>query len=175
MAKRTSTEATETIAAPKKTEFKKAVKAYLAHKEKTSDEAKGIVNSVEHVHAGVFKTIARLDNMDAVKRGEWLFHFDIEREFYDWLKAEPSLGLSDRAAGGDDAKSNEDEVDLRPRHLKQPGASVTSDAPPRGSASVTQLSPPKRGVKEAADAAEKEKNLSNVGRGPVTPDPNSKH
>lgn len=173
MAKHTSTEATETIAAPKKTEFKKAVKAYLAHKEKTSDEAKGIVNSVEHVHAGVFKTIARLDNMDAVKRGEWLFHFDVAREFYDWLKAEPSLGLTDRPA--DREAASDDDKDFRPTHLKQPGASVTSDAPPRGSASVTQLAPTKRGVKEAADAAEKEKNLSNVGRGPVTPDPNSKH
>lgn len=174
MAKRTSTEATETIAAPKKTEFKKAVKAYLAHKEKTSDEAKGIVNSVEHVHAGVFKTIARLDNMDAVKRGEWLFHFDIAREFYDWLKAEPSLDLPDRPAPDKKAQGDGDEPDLRPTFLKQPSASVTSaDEPPRGSASVTQLAPGKRGVKEAADAAEK--NLSNVGRGPLTPDPSSKH
>jgi hypothetical protein len=163
MVRKTSTTAEATVAAPKKTEFKNAVKAFVAKKKKTTEEINAIISSVENVHAGVFKTVARLDAMDPAKRAEWLFHFDIAREFYDWLKAEPSLGLPDRP-NPDQQASSDDDKDFRPGFLKQPGASA---------ATVTELDPKRRSVKDAADAAES--NLSKVGRGKTDPDPNTKH
>lgn len=165
MVRKTSTTAEATVAAPKKTEFKSAVKAFHVKKKKTTEEINAIISSVENVHAGVFKTVARLDAMEPAKRAEWLFHFDIAREFYDWLKAEPSLGLSDRPSP-DQKASSDDDKDFRPTFLKQPGASAAPAEP----ATVTQLNPAKRNLKDAADAAEK--NLSEVGRG--KPDP-TKH
>lgn len=160
MVRKTSTTAEATVAAPKKTEFKSAVKAFHAKKKKTTEEINAIISSVENVHAGVFKTVARLDAMDPAKRAEWLFHFDIAREFYDWLKAEPSLGLPDRP-NPDQQASSDDDKDFRPGFLKQPGASAATES------TVTQLDPARRSVKDAADAAED--NLSKVGRGKSDP------
>lgn len=154
---KSSTTATGSSTAPKKTEFKNAVKAFVAKKKKTAEEINAIITSVENVHAGVFKTVARLDAMDPVKRAEWLFHFDVAREFYDWLNAEPSLGLADRPDGDGVKTKSDDDKDFRPTFLKQPGASAAEPS------TVTQLGPARRGVSEAADAAES--NLSKVGRG----------
>lgn len=92
----------------------------------------------DNLHAGAFGWMMKLRKMDPVKRNEWLFHFELycEREQF----AREDL-LSDRGghdggseeepeappAGGASA-SSEDEKDLRPRHLRQPGASAAEDA-----------------------------------------------
>lgn len=168
---RSSTTATSTGTAPKKGEFVQLVKKVKASKTKSSEETKSqseMIAAVEHAHPGVTQSIVKLDKMDPVKRAEWLFQFDVCREYMEWEKSEPSLGLSDRP-GGDDVKTKprDDDRDFRPAYLKQPGASAAPAEPP---STVTQLNPAKRNVKDAADAAEK--NLSEVGRG--KPDP-TKH
>ncbi len=115
-----------------------------------NNKAELIRNAVDsdNLHSGAFSWIMKLRKMDPVKRNEFLFHFDVycEREKF----AREDL-LPDRAEAGAAAAGGDDDEDLRPRHLKQPGASVTS--------AVDQI---------------KEDALSKVGRGPE-PKPSTSH
>lgn len=91
------------------------------------------------LHKGAFGWARKMDKMDPVKRGEWLFHFDTMRKYSAWDV--PDM-LPDRQAGGDAAEYETEEQqaaepetehdngasrlaglgdnvqDLRPRHLR---------------------------------------------------------
>lgn len=174
MARPTSTAAT-TSNAPKKTAFRDLIKKLRASKRKAADEGKSqteMIQACENAHPGVSQKIAALDKMDAVARDEWLFQFDVARDHMEWEKRTPSLGLV-RGETGDDEQSDEtqasadSEPDLRPKFLRQPGASVEA------AENVTKLHPDRKSVKDAADAAEAA--LSQVGRGPTKTDPKTQH
>lgn len=104
----------------------------------------------DNLHAGAFAWAMKLRRMDPVKRNEWLFNFELycEREKF----AREDL-LTDRKvdANGVARGTDEDgEPDLRPSHLRQPGASATDTA-------VNQI---------------KDEALSRVGRGNPPAKPN---
>ena len=104
-----------------------------------------ISDSVEndHLHKGAFGWWRKLDDMDALKRNEWLFHFDLyrERSHERWNaapdmmpdRAEPESEIdegeradlsSDQSAPTPGAEENRD---LRPRHMRQPDAGTPAD------------------------------------------------
>jgi hypothetical protein len=129
--------------------------AKVANASKTASDAnqrKGelIQTAVDNdkLHKTAFAWLMKLRKMDPVAREELRFHFEVycERE---WGKNQDLL----RTTGEQPEETSEADEDLRPRHLRQPGASA---AAPTSSASAR--------VRELADKAEA--NLSQVGRGP---------
>lgn len=139
--------------------YKKLVEAVVAAnstmekgRKNKSELIRDAVDS-DNLHAGAFSTMMKLRKMDPVKRNEFLFHFELycEREGFARADLLPDRGgaqhdpspEAERAMGGGGPKAAGDE-DLRPRHLRQPGASVVT-----------------------AVEAIKEDALSKVGRGPV--------
>jgi hypothetical protein len=86
-----------------------------------------IANAVENkkLHKGAFAWVMKLRKMDPVKRNEYLFHFDVMCGYEKFAREDL---FEDRKAPDDDGDDIPDppEEDLRPRHLRQPGASVTS-------------------------------------------------
>ena len=84
-----------------------------------------IANAVENkkLHKGAFAWVMRLRKMDPVKRNEFLFHFDV---YCDYEKFAREDLLPDRAEPEPEAEVDDDAKDLRPRHLRQPGASVVN-------------------------------------------------
>lgn len=101
-----------------------------------------IADAVEnkHLHKGAFAAAMKLRKMDPVQRAEWLFHFDTYCDYENFTREDL---FPDRETGDGD-----EDRDLRPRHLRQPGASVDTSA--------------------ATSAVEQIKNdaLAKVGRGP---------
>lgn len=87
----------------------------------------------KHCHPGALRMIRTLKKIKkATKRDEHLFHLLAYLKHRGWDKVndlfedrQASLGT----AGADDAAETEEERDLRPRHMRQPGASA-SDADP---------------------------------------------
>lgn len=119
---------------------------------KTARERKGelIADAVENdkLHKGAYAVFNKLERMDPVTRESFRFHLEVYCERA-WGPNKDLL----RTTGEQPAETPEADKDLRPRHLRQPGASA---AAPTSSASAR--------VRELADKAEA--NLSLVGRGP---------
>jgi hypothetical protein len=83
----------------------------------------------DNLHAGAFRQTMALRKMDPVKRNEWLWHFELycEREGFAREDLLPDRTTTD--ANGVARGTDEDgEPDLRPSHLRQPGASATDSA-----------------------------------------------
>ena len=82
-----------------------------------------IADAVEnqHLHKTAFAWVMKLRKMDPVKRNELLFHFDTMVGYENFTREDL---LPDRAAPDSDDADDEDGRDLRPRHLRQPGASA---------------------------------------------------
>lgn len=107
----------------------------------TIDEAKQELKDAadvaigKHLYLPAFKVVKGLydrlgdgEAKNAEKLAMWLAHFDKYRKYY---KLDELANLQGRLFGegeiGGEAEAGEDgEKDLRPRHLRQPGASVTS-------------------------------------------------
>jgi len=106
----------------------------------------------EKLHKGAYGVFCRLEKMDPVAREAFRFHFEIYCERA-WGENKDLLRVTGDAAG-----TPEGETDLRPRNLRQPGASAA--APSSASAHVQALA-------DKADA-----NLSRIGRGPTSGKPN---
>ncbi len=70
----------------------------------------------KHAHKAVIALVRKLDRMDAVKRAEFLFHFDICREHRGWEKADLFPDRQEPAA--ESGEQSDVERDLRPRHLR---------------------------------------------------------
>jgi hypothetical protein len=85
--------------------------------------------SGKNLHKGAFAWVMKLRKMDPVKRNEYLFHFDVMCGYEKFAREDL---LDDRKAPADEGDDipdpPDDQEDLRPRHLRQPGASVTSSA-----------------------------------------------
>lgn len=127
----------------------------------------------KHIDAWAFRTAKALKKTETaalrVKRWEHLRHY-VEVLKLDEGAPATLPGTPGHAEGitkedldkHEDAESSDDARDLRPRHLRQPNASAAgasgqdiNDAIVKaGGASVTQLDPAKKSVRDAADAAE---------------------
>ncbi len=90
-----------------------------------------IANAVtgQNLHKGAFAWVMKLRKMDPVKRNEYLFHFDVMCGYETFAREDLLEDRKTADEDGDDIPDPpDDQVDLRPRHLRQPGASVTSSA-----------------------------------------------
>jgi hypothetical protein len=129
---------------------------------KASDEAEK-----KHLHTPAFKTAKKLydsfklaedESVAADNLARWLAHFDEARKFF---KLDELANLQGRLFGtgeiGGEPRppetDEEGEKDLRPRHLRQPGASAAEH--------VQELA-----AKAGVSARPDENALKNVGRGP---------
>lgn len=129
----------------------------------------------KHIDSWAFRTAKTLQKTETaalrVKRWEHLRHYvevlKLDEGAPATLPGTPghAEGITKDDLDSHDAETSSGEPDLRPRHLRQPGASVTNagasgadiDAAvvAAGGAGVTQLDPKRKSVKDAADAAEK--------------------
>lgn len=86
--------------------------------------------SNQNLHKTAFAWVMKLRKMDPVKRNELLFHFDVYCEFEKFAREDL---LQDRGGEPDvngvkRGVDEDGEPDLRPTHLRQPGASASDDA-----------------------------------------------
>ncbi len=131
----------------------------------------------KHIDAWAFRTAKALKKTETaalrVKRWEHLRHYvevlKLDEGAPAVLPGTPGhaedVTADDLEASGI-SDDDDDTRDLRPRHLRQPGASgaeIDDAIVKAGGSTVTPLNPSKRGVKDATDAAERaaEKNKLN--------------
>lgn len=134
-------------------------------------------NVAKGLHDGVKD--AKNESIAAEKLAKWLVQFDHARKFF---KLDELANLQGRlfpvgpiGSGSDDdappRDTDEDgEPDMRPDHLRQPGASVTSAEPSAAQRAVEELAA-KAGATPRAD----DDSLKGVGRGPKGSTPDTKH
>jgi hypothetical protein len=141
---------------------------------KATDEAKK-----KHLNIPAFKQAKKLydgfktaedESKAADKLARWLAHFDEARKFY---KLDELANLQGRMfgtgeIGGGEARPSETdehgEQDLRPRHLRQPGASVTNAEPSATAADAVKALAAKAGASTSTPRPDEDA-LKNVGRG----------
>ena len=113
-----------------------------------------VANAVENqkLHKGAFAWVMRLRKMDPVKRNEFLFHFDVYCDYEQFGREDLLPDRGDLDVNGVERGIDEDgEEDLRPTHLRQPGASA---------AGIVQDLAAKTGAKTSD-----EDNILKIGRG----------
>lgn len=122
-----------------KSKFDKLISACRASASVITDETASIGGMIsaavenDNCHKGAFGWARKMDKLyrqDPAKASEWLFHFDSYRKHADWGDVKDML--PDRQNGGDVAEAeadaeDDDKRDLRPAHLRQPGASAAGD------------------------------------------------
>lgn len=119
----------------------------------TKTKSELIADAVEgnNLHAAAFRWVLKLRKLDPVKRNEMLFHFDVMCGYENFTREDL---LSDRAAG-----TPEGEEDLRPRHLRQAGASAASTVQQLAANAGAKTSPPN-------DSKNPDDPINKIGRGP---------
>jgi hypothetical protein len=119
-------ESTNTSQAISPAKFEALVRKVMSHDGTVSEHntvrAELIKDAVagDRLHKGAFALFMRLKKMASNKVSEFLFHFDVYRELGKFdAQGDLIRDLADApaAAANDDA-----ERDLRPRHMRQPGA-----------------------------------------------------
>jgi hypothetical protein len=137
--------------------FHSLVRKVMAHKNTIREHVSacgGLISDAvenENLHKGAFGWYTKLLKMDAGKRAEWLFNFDLYRERGEFdaqgdmlpdraeLDAEADMPESDKQAapptlaGAMAQAIDDDKRDMRPRHLREASAQTpapTDEEPP---------------------------------------------